>query len=139
MKKIYKNDLPKGTEVESTNIKVENGQIFVEVEFKEKFHPKIQTVQRYADKQEKNESLSRLEIDYKKCLGEKNNANVKRSIGIYEKYWYIGDDLRVDFSYFSPSFEYDMNRLKANNCFLKEGIAKRYARIFQKILKNNKL
>lgn len=40
MKKIYKNRLPKGKEVKNTNVRVENGELIVEVEFKEKFKPK---------------------------------------------------------------------------------------------------
>lgn len=40
MKKIYKNQLPKNMEVSSTNVRVENGEVIVDVEFKEKFEPK---------------------------------------------------------------------------------------------------
>lgn len=40
MKKIYKNQLPKGMEVTSTSVRVENGNVFVDVELKEKFEPK---------------------------------------------------------------------------------------------------
>lgn len=40
MKKTYKNTLPKNMEVESTNVRVENGELIVEVEFKERFEPK---------------------------------------------------------------------------------------------------
>lgn len=40
MKKTYKNQLLKGMEVESTNVRVENGEVVVDVELKEKFHPK---------------------------------------------------------------------------------------------------
>ena len=40
MKKTYKNQLPKNMEVSSTNVRVENGEVIVEVEFKEKFEPK---------------------------------------------------------------------------------------------------
>lgn len=40
MKKTYKNQLPKGMEVESTNVRIENGEIFVDVELKERFEPK---------------------------------------------------------------------------------------------------
>lgn len=40
MKKIYKNRLPKDKEVKSTNVRVENGEVVVEVELKDKFEPK---------------------------------------------------------------------------------------------------
>lgn len=40
MKKIYKNRLPKGMEVVSTNVRVEDGNVFVDIELKEKFEPK---------------------------------------------------------------------------------------------------
>lgn len=40
MKKIYKNRLPKNEEVKNTNVKIENGELIVEVEFKERFEPK---------------------------------------------------------------------------------------------------
>lgn len=40
MNKTYKYTLPKGMEVEKTNVRVENGQILVDVELKEKFDPK---------------------------------------------------------------------------------------------------
>lgn len=40
MKKIYINRLPKDMEVENTSVRVENGDIIVEVECKEKFQPK---------------------------------------------------------------------------------------------------
>lgn len=39
MKKTYKHQLPKNTEVKETSIRIENGQIFVDVELKE-FKPK---------------------------------------------------------------------------------------------------
>lgn len=41
MKKTYKNQLPKNIEVSNTNVRVENGEIIVDVEFKEKFKPKF--------------------------------------------------------------------------------------------------
>lgn len=40
MKKTYKNQLPKGMEVQNTNVRIENGELVVEVEFKERFEPK---------------------------------------------------------------------------------------------------
>ena len=40
MKKTYKNTLPKNMEVKSTNVRIENREIFVDVEFQEKFEPK---------------------------------------------------------------------------------------------------
>lgn len=40
MNRTYKYTLPKGMEVEKTNVRVENGQILVDVELKEKFEPK---------------------------------------------------------------------------------------------------
>lgn len=40
MKRTYVNRLPKNEEVENTNVRVENGQLFVEVEFEDKFEPK---------------------------------------------------------------------------------------------------
>lgn len=40
MKKTYKFSLPQSKEVEKTNIRVENGEILVDVEFKDKFEPK---------------------------------------------------------------------------------------------------
>lgn len=40
MKKIYKNRLPKDKEVKNTNVRVENGDVVVEVELKDKFEPK---------------------------------------------------------------------------------------------------
>lgn len=40
MNKTYKYTLPKGMEVEKTNVRVENGQILVDVELKETFEPK---------------------------------------------------------------------------------------------------
>lgn len=40
MKKIYKNRLPKGMEVASTNVRVEDGNVFVYVELKKEFNPK---------------------------------------------------------------------------------------------------
>lgn len=40
MEKTYKFILPQNKEVEKTNIRIENGEVFVDVEFKEKFQPK---------------------------------------------------------------------------------------------------
>lgn len=40
MKKIYRNRLPKDKEVKNTNVRVENGEVVVEVELKDKFEPK---------------------------------------------------------------------------------------------------
>nr|DAX08801.1 MAG TPA: hypothetical protein [Bacteriophage sp.] len=40
MKKTYRNKLPKGMEVEHANVSIENGEIIVDIEFKEKFKPK---------------------------------------------------------------------------------------------------
>lgn len=40
MGKTYKFTLPQNKEVENTNVRVENGEVLVEVEFKEKFEPK---------------------------------------------------------------------------------------------------
>lgn len=40
MKKTYRFTLPQNKEVESTNIRIENCEVFVDVEFKEKFKPK---------------------------------------------------------------------------------------------------
>lgn len=40
MKRTYVNRLPKGEDVKNTNVRVENGELIVEVEFKEKFEPK---------------------------------------------------------------------------------------------------
>lgn len=41
MKKTYKNQLPNNIEVKSTNVRIENNNLFVDVEFKEKFVPKF--------------------------------------------------------------------------------------------------
>lgn len=40
MEKTYKFILPQNKEVEKTNIRIENGEVFVDAEFKEKFQPK---------------------------------------------------------------------------------------------------
>lgn len=40
MKKNYKFTLPQNKEVKSTNVRVENGEVVIDVEFKEKFDPK---------------------------------------------------------------------------------------------------
>lgn len=40
MKKTYKYRLPKNMEVKDTNVRVENGEFIIEVEFKDKFEPK---------------------------------------------------------------------------------------------------
>lgn len=40
MEKIYKFEIPKNKEVESTNVRVEGGKVFVDVKFKERFEPK---------------------------------------------------------------------------------------------------
>lgn len=40
MKKTYKYQLPQNKEVKGTNVRVENGEILVDVEFEEKFEPK---------------------------------------------------------------------------------------------------
>lgn len=40
MKKTYKFNLPQNKEVAKTNIRVENGEILVDVEFEDKFEPK---------------------------------------------------------------------------------------------------
>lgn len=40
MEKTYKFMIPQNKEVESTKVRVENGEMFVDVEFKDKFHPK---------------------------------------------------------------------------------------------------
>lgn len=40
MEKTYKFILPQNKEVEKTNIRIENGEVFIDVEFKEKFEPK---------------------------------------------------------------------------------------------------
>ena len=39
MKKTYKFELPQSKELKSANTRVEDGKIFVDVEFKDKFHP----------------------------------------------------------------------------------------------------
>lgn len=41
MKRNYVNRLPKNEEVKNTNVRIENGELVVEVEFKEKFKPKF--------------------------------------------------------------------------------------------------
>lgn len=46
MRKTYRNQLPKGMEVDCTMVRVENGQVVVDVEFKEKFQPKFGDVVR---------------------------------------------------------------------------------------------
>lgn len=40
MKRTYVNRLPKNEEVKNTNVRIENGELIVEVEFKENFEPK---------------------------------------------------------------------------------------------------
>lgn len=40
MRKTYRNKLPKDMEVVGTGVSIENGEVIVEVEFKEKFEPK---------------------------------------------------------------------------------------------------
>lgn len=40
MKKIYRNKLPKGMEVERANVSIEDGEIVVDIELKESFNPK---------------------------------------------------------------------------------------------------
>lgn len=40
MKRTYVNRLPKNEEVKNTNVRIENGELIVEVDFKEKFEPK---------------------------------------------------------------------------------------------------
>lgn len=40
MEKIYKFDIPQNKEVESTNVRIEDGKVFVNVKFKERFEPK---------------------------------------------------------------------------------------------------
>lgn len=40
MKKTYRNTLPKDMEVSSTDVRIENGEVIVDVELKEKFEPK---------------------------------------------------------------------------------------------------
>lgn len=40
MKRTYVNRIPKNKEVKNTNVRIENGELIVEVEFKEKFEPK---------------------------------------------------------------------------------------------------
>lgn len=40
MKKTYKYQLPQNKEVKGTNVRVENGEILVDVEFEEQFEPK---------------------------------------------------------------------------------------------------
>lgn len=40
MKKTYKNTLPKNMEVKSINIRIENGEVLVDVELKDEFEPK---------------------------------------------------------------------------------------------------
>lgn len=40
MKRTYVNRLPKNEEVKNTNVKIKNGKLIVEVEFKDKFEPK---------------------------------------------------------------------------------------------------
>lgn len=40
MKRTYVNRLPKNEEVKNTNVRIENGELIVEVDFKEKFQPK---------------------------------------------------------------------------------------------------
>ena len=39
MKKTYKYQLPQNKEIKGTNVRVENGEILVDVEFKERFEP----------------------------------------------------------------------------------------------------
>lgn len=41
MKRTYINRLPKNEEVKNTNVRIENGELIVEVDFKEKFKPKF--------------------------------------------------------------------------------------------------
>lgn len=40
MEKTYKFELPQSKEVESTNVRIEDGKVFVDVKFKERFQPK---------------------------------------------------------------------------------------------------
>lgn len=40
MKRTYVNRLPKNEEVKNTNVRIENGELVVEVEFEDKFEPK---------------------------------------------------------------------------------------------------
>lgn len=40
MKRVYKNKLPKDMEVNNTNIRIENGELIIDVEFKKKLQPK---------------------------------------------------------------------------------------------------
>lgn len=40
MKKTYKFELPQNKELKSANTRVEDGKLFVDVEFQEKFDPK---------------------------------------------------------------------------------------------------
>ena len=40
MEKTYKFELPQSKEVESTKVRIKDGKVFVDVEFKEKFQPK---------------------------------------------------------------------------------------------------
>ena len=40
MEKTYRFTLPQNKEVENTNVRVENGKVLVDVEFKERFEPK---------------------------------------------------------------------------------------------------
>lgn len=40
MKKTYKNQLPNNMEVKSTNVRIENNELLIDIEFEEKFIPK---------------------------------------------------------------------------------------------------
>lgn len=59
MKKTYKNKLPKDMEVESTNIRVENGELIVEIEFEDKYVPKFGDIVRV--------DLLEDDADFKEC------------------------------------------------------------------------
>lgn len=73
MKKVYKNKLPKNTEVLNIFSRVENGEIVVEIDLKETFQPKFGDIVRIvaSHKQEENRS-------YMICIWPENFKNLDK-------------------------------------------------------------
>lgn len=86
MKKTYINQLPKGMEVKNTSVRVENGKVLVDVEFKAKFEPKDGDFVCY---------------DYKGGFALficKINESNKEKLGCYASYQKIYEDICWNFN-----------------------------------------
>lgn len=166
MKKTYRNRLQKGMEVENTNIRVENGEVLVEVEFKDKFEPKdgdflhdkyydITVIYketsktgigfgmtkdfRYATPEEKSAFLKRLESEaHLRWNAEtKKLEPIRWRAAVFEEFCYV--DSHGDVCYRTDDLDDCSNNFyDIGNYFRTEEAAQKVADQIKEIFKNSK-